>query len=193
MNELISTKELCKWLNISPNTANNWRRLGVPYVRNGSHSIKYNKNEVRKWMLTQNIATNIPKDENKSVNEGLADSIMPILHIAGLSKEDFLLKTLKNKDINNTDATIEELVSKLQSFLISGTGTIVDNVRLIDTMNLCKCDLLVQQNDYHSNEKTHEELEDKVSDLYRNFSKILDQLINIVNDNLNPKYPKEEE
>ncbi|MBY8992864.1 MAG: helix-turn-helix domain-containing protein, partial [Candidatus Lokiarchaeota archaeon] len=166
MNELISTKELCKWLSISPNTANNWRRLGIPYVQNGSHSIKYNKNEVRKWMLTQNIATNIPKNETGSVNDQLADSIMPILHMAGLSKEDFLLKTLKNKDLNNTEATIEELVSKLQGFLISGTGAIVDNVRLMDTMNLCKCDLMVQQNNFHSDEKTKEELEDKVSDLY---------------------------
>lgn len=47
--EFITTKELCEWLKISPNTANNWRRKGLPYVRVGN-TVRYKKEEVEQWI-----------------------------------------------------------------------------------------------------------------------------------------------
>lgn len=50
--DFITTKELCEWLKISPNTANNWRRKGLPYVRVGN-TVRYKKEEVEKWIEGQ--------------------------------------------------------------------------------------------------------------------------------------------
>lgn len=47
--EYLTTKELCEWLKISPNTANNWRRKGLPYVKIGN-TVRYNKCDVKKWL-----------------------------------------------------------------------------------------------------------------------------------------------
>lgn len=49
----LTTDELCEWLKISKNTANNWRRLGMPYIRVGN-TVRYNKEEVDKWLKSQN-------------------------------------------------------------------------------------------------------------------------------------------
>ena len=49
----ITTKELCVWLKISANTANNWRRKGLPYIRFGN-TVRYDKAEVQKWLDSQN-------------------------------------------------------------------------------------------------------------------------------------------
>ncbi len=53
IDEYITTKELCDWLKISPNTANNWRRKGLPYLRVGN-TVRYDKEEVQKWLNEQN-------------------------------------------------------------------------------------------------------------------------------------------
>ena len=50
--EYITTKELCEWLKISHNTANNWRRKGLPHVRVGN-TVRYDREEVKKWMQEQ--------------------------------------------------------------------------------------------------------------------------------------------
>lgn len=47
--EFITTKELCAWLKISNNTANNWRRKGLPYVKVGN-TIRYDRQAVEKWL-----------------------------------------------------------------------------------------------------------------------------------------------
>jgi len=47
--EYITTEELCQWLKISKNTANNWRRLGLPFVRFGN-TVRYEKVKVQKWL-----------------------------------------------------------------------------------------------------------------------------------------------
>ncbi|MCR4436134.1 MAG: helix-turn-helix domain-containing protein [Clostridiales bacterium] len=47
--EFITTKELCVWLKISNNTANNWRRKGLPYVKVGN-TIRYDRQAVEKWL-----------------------------------------------------------------------------------------------------------------------------------------------
>ncbi|WP_084524426.1 helix-turn-helix domain-containing protein [Lutispora thermophila] len=48
----ITTKELCEWLKISHNTANNWRRKGLPYIRVGN-TVRYDKEQVQKWLNEQ--------------------------------------------------------------------------------------------------------------------------------------------
>lgn len=48
----ITTKELCDWLKISNNTANNWRRKGLPYIRVGN-TVRYDKEQVQKWLSEQ--------------------------------------------------------------------------------------------------------------------------------------------
>ena len=53
MKEYITTSELCEWLKISPNTANNWRRKDLPYIKVGN-SIRYSKEDVQKWIDEQN-------------------------------------------------------------------------------------------------------------------------------------------
>jgi len=45
----ITTEELCQWLKISKATANNWRRLGLPFVRFGN-TVRYEKVKVQKWL-----------------------------------------------------------------------------------------------------------------------------------------------
>jgi predicted DNA-binding transcriptional regulator AlpA len=51
MSELINTKQLCDWLSISENTAYNWRKKeNMPYIQITRKTIKYDKNEVIKWL-----------------------------------------------------------------------------------------------------------------------------------------------
>lgn len=52
MIEYITTKELLEWLKISPNTANNWRRKGLPHIRVGN-TVRYDKKEVTEWLEKQ--------------------------------------------------------------------------------------------------------------------------------------------
>ena len=47
--EYITTEELCQWLKISKNTANNWRRRGLPFVRFGN-TVRYEKLKVQRWL-----------------------------------------------------------------------------------------------------------------------------------------------
>lgn len=54
--QYITTRELCKWLKISPNTANNWRRKGMPYVEIGK-TIRYKVEDVEKWLDEQKRKT----------------------------------------------------------------------------------------------------------------------------------------
>jgi predicted site-specific integrase-resolvase len=47
--EWIDTKQLCEWLNVTPQTAYNWRQQGLPYIGQGK-AIRYNKEEIEKWL-----------------------------------------------------------------------------------------------------------------------------------------------
>ena len=49
MADWITEKELCEWLKISKMTAYRWRKYGLPYMGNVK-SIRYNKEEVEKWL-----------------------------------------------------------------------------------------------------------------------------------------------
>lgn len=49
-NTYITTKELCELLKITPNTANTWRRKGLPYILIGN-TVRYEKEEVQKWLV----------------------------------------------------------------------------------------------------------------------------------------------
>lgn len=49
MADWITEKELCEWLKIERMTAYRWRKQGLPHI--GSRkSIRYNKEEVEKWL-----------------------------------------------------------------------------------------------------------------------------------------------
>ena len=49
MADWITEKELCEWLKIERMTAYRWRKEGLPYI--GSRKIiRYNKEEVEKWL-----------------------------------------------------------------------------------------------------------------------------------------------
>lgn len=49
MADWITEQELCEWLKIKRLTAYRWRKDGMPYI--GSRkSIRYNKEEVEKWL-----------------------------------------------------------------------------------------------------------------------------------------------
>lgn len=50
--ELITTKELCKWLKISRSTASNWRKQGMPYYGK-DRSLRYKRSEVQNWLKKQ--------------------------------------------------------------------------------------------------------------------------------------------
>lgn len=48
--ELLTTPELCKWLKITRSTAWRWRKEGgMPYIGQGK-SLRYQKEEVLKWL-----------------------------------------------------------------------------------------------------------------------------------------------
>ena len=47
--EYLTTEELCKWLKISKNTANNWRRNGMPYIKIGN-TVRYEKEAIIQWL-----------------------------------------------------------------------------------------------------------------------------------------------
>lgn len=49
MAEWITESELCEWLKINRNTAWRWRKQGLPYM-GMKKSIRYNKEEVEKWL-----------------------------------------------------------------------------------------------------------------------------------------------
>jgi excisionase family DNA binding protein len=50
--EYLTTDELCQQLKISKNTANNWRRKGLPYIRVGN-TVRYEKVKVEEWLKNQ--------------------------------------------------------------------------------------------------------------------------------------------
>lgn len=49
INEIIDTKELCLKLKISRQSAYNYRKMGMPYIK-VIGNIRYNFNDVIKWM-----------------------------------------------------------------------------------------------------------------------------------------------
>ncbi|HBN82576.1 MAG TPA: DNA-binding protein [Clostridiales bacterium] len=50
--DIITEKQLCEWLSISPSTAWRWRKAGMPYMGK-KKSIRYSKKEVEKWLKLQ--------------------------------------------------------------------------------------------------------------------------------------------
>lgn len=50
--EYITTEQLCEWLKIHENTAYNWRKLGMPYVKVGN-TVRYDKEAIKKWLESQ--------------------------------------------------------------------------------------------------------------------------------------------
>ena len=50
MNNLITTKQLCKVLHISRQTAYKWRKAGCPTVLFSGNICRYNYNEVVEWV-----------------------------------------------------------------------------------------------------------------------------------------------
>jgi len=53
MAEYLTEKELCEWLKISRSTAVRLRRKGMPFVKIGKRFVRYNKEEVEKWLSKQ--------------------------------------------------------------------------------------------------------------------------------------------
>lgn len=49
MEELLTEKELCEWLKITPMTAYRWRKKGMPYM-GARKSIRYSSEDVLKWL-----------------------------------------------------------------------------------------------------------------------------------------------
>lgn len=49
MAEWITEEELCKWLKIKRMTAYRWRKEGLPHIGTRK-SIRYNKEQVEKWL-----------------------------------------------------------------------------------------------------------------------------------------------
>lgn len=49
MADWITEQELCEWLKIKRMTAYRWRKAGMPYIGNRK-SIRYNKEEVERWL-----------------------------------------------------------------------------------------------------------------------------------------------
>lgn len=52
MADWVTEQELCEWLKINRVTAYRWRKAGMPYMGK-SKSIRYNKEEVEKWLKNQ--------------------------------------------------------------------------------------------------------------------------------------------
>ena len=50
--QYITTEQLCEWLKIHKNTANNWRRKGMPYIKIGN-TVRYDKEAIQKWLESQ--------------------------------------------------------------------------------------------------------------------------------------------
>lgn len=53
MAELIDEKELLDWLKISPSTAWRWRKNGMPHYGGNRQIIRYDKDQVLKWLENQ--------------------------------------------------------------------------------------------------------------------------------------------
>lgn len=54
--DLITTKELMEWLNISENTAYNWRKYkGLPYIQITRKTIMYDKEKVKEWLESKGM------------------------------------------------------------------------------------------------------------------------------------------
>lgn len=53
MAEWISEIDLCEWLKINRVTAYRWRKEGMPYIGK-KKSIRYNKEDVEKWLKDRN-------------------------------------------------------------------------------------------------------------------------------------------
>ena len=49
MADWITEQELCEWLKVKRMTAYRWRKAGMPYIGK-TKSIRYNKDEVEKWL-----------------------------------------------------------------------------------------------------------------------------------------------
>jgi len=47
--ELLTTQELCKWLQIGRVTAWRWRQQGMPYLGERK-SLRYRKRDILKWL-----------------------------------------------------------------------------------------------------------------------------------------------
>lgn len=46
---LITQKELCEWLSITPMTAYRWRKKGMPHLGQGK-GLRYRKSDIIQWL-----------------------------------------------------------------------------------------------------------------------------------------------
>lgn len=53
MDDIITERQLCEWLNISTTTAWRWRKDGMPYMGK-KKSIRYCKEDVLQWLKQLN-------------------------------------------------------------------------------------------------------------------------------------------
>lgn len=51
--QMITTKMLCKKLDVTPMTVYNWRRQGLPYEKYGV-SVRFDEAEVTEWLKNRN-------------------------------------------------------------------------------------------------------------------------------------------
>ena len=58
MGKMLNQKELCEWLKISRSTAERWRKEGMPFIKIGGRSIRFETDQVTEWMAS-------PKNEQK--------------------------------------------------------------------------------------------------------------------------------
>lgn len=57
---IINTKKLCEWLEISENTAYNWRKYnGLPYKKITKKTIQYDREEVINWLNKNSMPDDI--------------------------------------------------------------------------------------------------------------------------------------
>lgn len=109
---LINTKQLMEWLSINKNTANNWRRKGMPYKQFGK-KIMYDKGEIVEWVKTHHTRKEIPSDTADIIKyfKGIAEST---------SKNEFLeLANRYGKD-RHTDMVNRLTEEEYQSLIYAG-------------------------------------------------------------------------
>ena len=47
--EYLTVDEVCKWLKVSRNSLDRWRKMGMPFIKTG-RLVRFERAEVEKWL-----------------------------------------------------------------------------------------------------------------------------------------------
>lgn len=163
--KLVTTDQICEHFKVSRNTVNNWRRQGIPFIRNSRKTIRYNMDDVLEWYQRRN--EDIPDIEDIAV---IKDNSAAVNNLKSTIEETKNSKTLKEEQktviISGCSSMLRRIRATQIQFFLEQTIRLEFNFSLLNKEEMGQLVAFSRRN--------LEDLTD--ADFYKSFDLILKKL-----------------